>query len=335
MAALLTDTDASAPDLAVARRALAWQRVALALLLALFIVLPHFVFPMVLMKLICYALFAVGFNLLFGYVGLLSFGHAAFFGGAAYATACATKFAGLSPEVSILLGVAFSIVLGALFGALAIRRKGIYFSMVTLALAQMFYFFCLQVPFTGGDDGIQGISRGRLFGVISLADDLSIYYVVLALFIAGSFIAWRIIHSPFGVIMKAVRDDEKRMTSLGYRVDRYKLAAFVMSAGITGLAGAMKVLVFQFATPSDVNWHMSGDAILMTLLGGVATTFGPMAGSAIYVWLQNFVATAGLPGSIVSGLTFVVCILILKRGVVGESAHLWASWKAARARRSA
>lgn len=299
--------------------------------LVLLAVLPHFIFPMVLMKLLCYALFAVGFNLLFGYVGLLSFGHAAFFGGAAYATACATKFFGISPGLAIVLGVAFATLLGLLFGSLAIRRRGIYFSMVTLALAQMFYFLCMQLPFTGGEDGIQGVPRGQLFGVISLSNDLNMYYLVLAMFVLGSVAAWRIVHSPFGAVLKAVRDDEKRMTSLGYRVDRYKLAAFVMSAAITGLAGAVKVLVFQFATLSDVGWHMSGDAIMMTLLGGVGTTLGPLAGATIYVFLQNFVATAGLPGSIVSGLTFVFCILVLRRGVVGEVAR----WRERRLERSA
>jgi branched-chain amino acid transport system permease protein len=284
----------------------------------LLIALPSLVSPIILMRLLCYALFAAAFNLLFGYVGLLSFGHAAFFGGAAYVTAYAVKYMGTTPEIAMLLGVAIAAVLGLVFGLISIRRKGIYFAMITLALAQMFFYFCLKIPVTGGEDGMQGIHRGRLFGIVDLSDNIPLYYFVLAIFLGASFAIWRIINSPFGSILKAIRENENRVVSLGYRVQRYKLAAFVMSAAITGLAGATKVLVFQFATLSDVAWHMSGDAIMMTLLGGVGTLLGPLAGAAIYISLQNLVATTGLPGSIVTGLTFIFCILVLKRGIVGE-----------------
>jgi len=299
----------------------------------LLIALPHVVFPVVLMRLLCYALFAAAFNLLLGYVGLLSFGHAAFFGGAAYVTAYDVKHWGATPEIGILLGVAWAAVLGVVFGVLSIRRKGIYFAMITLALAQMFFYLCLRIPMTGGEDGIQGIPRGKLFGIVDLSEDLPLYYFVLAIFLGGSVAIWRIINSPFGSILKAIRENENRVVSLGYRVQRYKLAALVMSAAITGLAGATKVLVFQFATLSDVAWHMSGDAIMMTLLGGVGTLLGPLAGAAIYISLQNLIATTGLPGSIVTGLTFIFCILVLKRGVVGEFQRFSASvWRAARAK---
>ena len=286
--------------------------------LCILLILPHIFSPIVLMRLMCYALFASAFNLLFGFVGLLSFGHAAFFGGAAYVTAIVVKLWGVTPEIGILLGVAEAAALGAVFGVLAIRRKGIYFAMVTLALAQTFVFLCQEIPATGGEDGIQGISRGKLFGLIDLSENLSLYYLVLTVFLGGSFAAWRIVNSPFGSILKAIREDETRVISLGYSVQRYKLVAFIMSAALAGLAGSMKVLVFQFATASDVSYHLSGDAIMMTLLGGPGTFLGPAAGAAVYISLQNVLATADLPGSIVTGPVFIFCILMLKHGVVGD-----------------
>lgn len=293
--------------------------------LVMLAVLPLFVFPVSLMKLLCYALFAASFNLLFGYVGLLSFGHAAFFGGAAYVTANVMKRFAFTPELGILAGVLFAALLGAVFGALAVRRKGIYFAMVTLALAQLFYFVCLRLPYTGGEDGIQGIPRGRLFGLVDLSNSLTMYYFVLAVFVLGCLAMWRIVHSPFGSILAAIKEDENRAISLGLSVQRYKFTAFVLSAALAGLAGSTKALVFEFATLADVNWHASGDAIMMTLLGGIGTFAGPLAGAWVFVTLQNAVAYLAVPGSIVTGLTFIFCILVLRRGVVGEVARLVAA----------
>ncbi|MCX2699478.1 branched-chain amino acid ABC transporter permease, partial [Ochrobactrum chromiisoli] len=232
---------------------------------------PFMVYPIFLMKMLCFALFASAFNLLLGYTGILSFGHAAFFGGAAYVTAHAVKVWGVTPEIGILLGMLTAAVLGLIIGYLAIRRQGIYSTMITLALAQMFFFFCLQAAFTHGEDGLQGVPRGYLFGIIDLNQQMNMYYLVLALFVIGVFAIWRIINSPFGMILKSVRENENRAVSLGYSVNHYKLAAFVMSAALAGLAGGMKALVFQFATLTDVGWQMSGEVILMTLLGGIGT----------------------------------------------------------------
>lgn len=293
----------------------------LALVVAALLVAPMWVYPIFMMKLLCFALFAAAFNLLLGYTGLLSFGHAAFFGGAAYVTAHAMKVWQVTPEVAILAGVGAAIVLGLIIGAIAIRRQGIYFAMITLALAQMFYFFCLQVPFTNGEDGIQGFSRGKLFGLVDLNDTMNLYYFIAVMTVLSLMLIWRIVHSPFGQILKAIRENEPRTISLGYSVQRYKLAAFVMSAGLAGLAGSLKALLFQFATLTDVAWNMSGEVILMALLGGIGTMAGPVVGAGILVGLQNFFATSGFPVTIVLGATFMICVLLFRRGVVGEVRH--------------
>jgi branched-chain amino acid transport system permease protein len=279
---------------------------------------PFVVYPIFLMKMLCFALFACAFNLLLGYTGLLSFGHAAFFGGAAYFTAHAAKVWGWPPEAAILIGVAGAALLGLVIGFFAIRRQGIYFAMITLALSQMFFFFCVQATFTGGEDGIQGVPRGMLFGFIDLNQPLAMYFFVLAVFLLGVFAIWRIVNSPFGMILRSIRENERRAISLGYSVANYKLAAFVMSAALAGLAGAVKALVFQFATLTDVAWQMSGEVILMTLLGGIGTMVGPAVGAGLVVGLQNMLATSDFPVTIATGLIFMVCVLIFRRGIVGE-----------------
>ncbi len=282
---------------------------------------PYLLYPVFLMKLLCFALFACAFNLLIGYVGLLSFGHAAFFGGAAYVTAHAAKVWGWPPELAILAGTAAAAALGLVIGFLAIRRQGIYFAMITLALSQMVFFVALQAPFTGGEDGIQSVPQGRLFGLFDLSDSLTFYYVVLAIFGLGFFIIWRIVHSPFGQILKAIRENEPRAISLGYRVDAYKLTAFVMSAALTGLAGGTKALVFQLASLTDIQWQMSGEVILMTLLGGIGTLVGPLVGAGLVTALENYLAESALPVTVVIGAIFVVVVLLFRRGIVGEVAH--------------
>ncbi|MCJ8240734.1 branched-chain amino acid ABC transporter permease [Peteryoungia algae] len=292
------------------------------LLLVALAVLPTFLYSVFLMKLLCFVLFAAAFNLLLGYTGLLSFGHAAFFGGSAYVTAHAMKVWQVTPELAILAGVASAAVLGVIIGAVAIRRQGIYFAMITLAMSQMFYFFCLQAPFTNGEDGIQGFSRGYLFGVVNLDDTMNLYYVIAGVTVLSLALIWRIVHSPFGQILSAIRQNEARSISLGYSVQLYKLAAFIMSAALTGLAGALKALLFQFATLADVAWQMSGEVILMALLGGIGTMAGPVVGSGILVGMQNFLATSGMPVTMVLGGTFMVCVLLFRRGVVGEILHL-------------
>ena len=279
---------------------------------------PFVVYPFFLMKMLCFALFACAFNLLLGYTGLLSFGHAAFFGGAAYFTAHAAKVWGWPPEAAVLVGVVGAALLGLVIGFFAIRRQGIYFAMITLALSQMFFFFCLQAEFTNGEDGIQGVPRGTLFGVLDLSIPLNIYYFVLAVFLIGVFAIWRIVNSPFGMILRSIRENERRAISLGYSVANYKLAAFVMSAALAGLAGSVKALVFQFATLTDVAWQMSGEVILMTLLGGIGTMVGPAVGAGLVVSLQNTLATSDFPVTIATGLIFMVCVLIFRRGIVGE-----------------
>nr|WP_210341377.1 branched-chain amino acid ABC transporter permease [Methylopila capsulata] len=286
--------------------------------LVLLAVAPFVVYPIFVMKLLCFALFAAAFNLLLGYAGLLSFGHAAFFGGAAYFTAHAVKEWGLTPELGVLVGVAGAAALGLVVGFLAIRRQGIYFAMITLALAQMFFFFCLQARFTHGEDGIQGVPRGHLFGLIDLNQPLAMYGFVAVVFLAGMVAIHRITESPFGMILKSIRENERRATSLGISVGSYKLAAFVMSAALAGLAGATKALVFQFATLTDVGWQMSGEVILMTLLGGIGTMIGPVVGAAIVTALENYLATSDFPPTIVIGLAFMLCVLAFRRGVVGE-----------------
>jgi branched-chain amino acid transport system permease protein len=281
------------------------------------------------MKLLCFAMFACAFNLLLGFTGLLSFGHAAFFGSAAYIAGWIVHSAGATPEVGLLGGVAAAAVLGLVVGGVAIRRQGIYFAMVTLALAQMVYFVCLQVPFTHGEDGLQGVPRGRLFGVLSLESDMTMYYVVLALFVAVFVFIRRIVHSPFGQVLKAIRENEPRAISLGYAVDRYKLLAFVLSTALAGLAGATKTLVLGFATLTDVHWSMSGEVILMTLLGGLGTFFGPVLGAGIVISLQDLLADrVGSWVTVIIGGIFVICVLLFRKGVVGE-------FEAFRARRAA
>ncbi len=279
---------------------------------------PFVVYPIFLMKMLCFALFASAFNLLLGYTGILSFGHAAFFGGAAYITAHTVKEWGVTPEVGLILGILAAAALGLVIGYLAIRRQGIYSTMITLALSQMFFFFCLQAAFTHGEDGLQGVPRGYLFGFIDLNNPMNMYYFVLALFVLGVFAIWRIINSPFGMILKSVRENENRAISLGYSVKRYKLAAFVMSAGLAGLAGGLKALVFQFATLTDVGWQMSGEVILMTLLGGIGTLIGPIVGAAFVVALQNYLATSDFPVTIVTGIIFMACVILFRKGIVGE-----------------
>ena len=289
-------------------------------LIALLLPFQDFIYLVFAMKVLCFALFACAFNLLLGFTGLLSFGHAAFFGTAAYITAYFCKESGLSPELGVVLGVVGSGVLGFLIGSLAIRRQGIYFAMVTLALSQMVYFLAVQLPFTGGEDGIQGVPRGMLFGLIDLKDDVAMYYFVLAVFLFGFAVIMRAVHSPFGQVLKAIRENEPRAISLGYDVDRFKLMSFVLSAALSGLAGSMKSLVFQLATLTDVHWHMSGEVVLMTLLGGMGTILGPVVGAGIVVGLQNYLANIGSWSTIATGFIFVVCVLAFRRGVVGEIA---------------
>ena len=291
--------------------------VALMLLLAL--VSPFIgLYPVFMMKALCFALLAAAFNLLFGYGGLLSFGHASFFGTAAYVTGYTMKYWGINPEVGIVLGTLAATVLGVVFGWLSIRRQGIYFAMVTLALAQMLYFFYLQAGgFTGGEDGIQAIPRGHLFGVINLNQPLAMYYTVLAICIGGFALIYRVVHSPFGQVLKAIRENEPRAISLGYRVERIKLLVFVLSAALAGLAGATKTLVFQLATLNDVNWSVSGDVILMTLVGGVGTLFGPIIGAFVLVVISTYLAGFGSWVTMIQGAIFIVCVMSFRRGLCG------------------
>ena len=282
------------------------------------------IYPVFLMKALCFALFACAFNLLLGFGGLLSFGHAMFLGTAGYVCAYAAKVWGFPPELAIATGTAAAAVLGAVVGALAIRRQGIYFAMITLAVAQMMYFFYLQTPFTHGEDGIQAVPRGHLFGIIDLSQPLAIYYTVLTIFIAAFLLIYRIIHSPFGQVLKAIRENEPRAISLGYDADRYKLLAFVLSATLAGLAGATKAIVFQLASLTDVHWSMSGEVVLMTLLGGMGTIFGPVVGAFVIAGLENFLAGFGEWVTIITGVIFVVCVLAFRRGIVGEIAAWWA-----------
>jgi branched-chain amino acid transport system permease protein len=293
-----------------------------AMLLAAGIIAPFMLYPVFVMKVLCFALFACAFNLLLGFGGLLSFGHAAYFGSASYVSAHAAKVWGLSPELSILAGTATAAILGLAFGSLAIRRQGIYFAMVTLAFAQMVFFFALQAPFTGGEDGIQGVPRGNLFGIISLQSHFAVYWLVLAIVFIGILIIYRIIHSPFGQVLKAIRENEPRAISLGYRVNRYKLTVFVLSATLAGLAGSTKAFVFQLASLTDVHWSMSGEVVLMTLLGGMGTVFGPIVGAAIIVTMQNYLATWGAWVTIVQGIIFVLGVLLFREGIVGVLSKL-------------
>jgi branched-chain amino acid transport system permease protein len=297
------------------------QRVAMVVMAAIFMVAPLVVYPEFMMKVMCFALFACAFNLLIGFGGLLSFGHAMFFGTAGYASAHAAKVWGLTPELAILFATAAASVLGLLAGLLAIRRQGIYFAMITLALAQMVYFFYLQAPFTGGEDGIQAVPRGKLFGLIDLNQTFAMYTLVLVIFLGGFMLIYRIVHSPFGQVLKAIRENESRAISLGYAVDRYKLLAFVLSASLAGLAGGTKTLVFQLASLTDAHWSMSGEVVLMTLLGGLGTIFGPVAGAVIIITMENYLSQLGAWVSVVQGVIFVVCVLAFRRGVIGEIAN--------------
>ena len=292
-----------------------------AALLVLLIAAPFLLYPIFVMKILCFALFACAFNLLIGFGGLLSFGHAMFLGTAGYASAHAAKVWGLTPELAVLFGTGCSVLLGWVTGQLAIRRQGIYFAMITLALAQMVFFFYLQAPFTGGEDGIQAVPRGRLFGMIDLSNTWAMYSFVSVIFFGAFLVIWRVVQSPFGQVLKAIRENEPRATSLGYDTDHFKLMAYVLSAGFAGLAGAVKALLFQLASLTDVYWTMSGEVVLMTLLGGMGTLFGPVVGAAIIITMQNYLAQLGAWVTVVQGVIFVVCVLAFRRGVVGEIAH--------------
>jgi len=288
--------------------------------LAILVAAPFIgLYPIFMMKALCFAIFACAFNLLLGYTGLLSFGHAAFLGAAAYGTGWLVKSAGWSPELGVLGGTLFAAAIGLVVGLIAIRRQGIYFAMITLAMAQMVYFVWLQVPFTGGEDGLQGVPRGKLFGLIDLASDTVLYFVVLAVFVAVFLFIVRVVHSPYGQVLKAIRENEPRAVSLGYDVDRYKLLAFVLSTGLAGLAGSLKTLVLGFATLSDAHWSLSGEVVLMTLLGGMGTFAGPVIGAFTIIGLQNFLADrVGSWVTVIIGVIFVVCVVAFRRGFVGE-----------------
>jgi branched-chain amino acid transport system permease protein len=296
------------------------ETIAFAVMVAALVIAPFFTYPLFLMQAMCFALFACAFNLLIGYVGLLSFGHALYFGWASYLSAYSAKVCGFTPELAILTGAATAALLGLLAGSLAIRRQGIYFAMITLALAQMMFFFALQMKFTGGEDGIQGVPRGKLFGVIDLAQQGNMYITVVVIFLAGFLLIHRIIHSPFGEVLKAIRENEPRAISLGYKTDRYKLLAFVLSATLAGLAGSTKAIVLQIASLTDVDWPMSGEVVLMALVGGLGTVFGPVVGAFVVVAMQNYLAQVGQWVTVIQGVIFVLCVLLFRRGVIGELA---------------
>jgi branched-chain amino acid transport system permease protein len=310
------------PSVLPRRRELsASHSLAFAVMAALLVAAPFVVYPVFLMKALCFALFAGAFNLLIGYVGLISFGHAMFFGWASYLTAYAAKSWALPPEFAIVVGTAAAAVLGLVTGIVAIRRQGIYFAMITLALAQMMYFFALQAKFTGGEDGIQGVPLRRLFGVIDLSRENVMYAFILVVVLAGFLLIYRIINSPFGEVLKAIRENEPRAISLGYKTERYKLVAFVLSATLAGLGGSLNSLVFKLASLTDVHWHMSGDVVLMTLLGGLGTVFGPAVGAFLVIAMETYLAPFGQWVLVIQGAIFVVCVLAFRRGIVGELAH--------------
>ena len=300
-----------------------------AVLVLLGLVAPYTgAYPIFLMKALCFALFACAFNLLLGFTGLLSFGHAAFFGTAGYAAAYSIKAWGFAPEFGILFAVAVATLLGWLIGSLAIRRQGIYFAMITLALSQMIYFFCLQAKFTGAEDGLQGVPRGVLFGFVDLGSDLAMYYATFAIFMIGFLLIYRTVHSPFGQVLKAIRENEARALSLGYDVDKHKLLAFVLSTALAGLAGATKTIVLGFETLTDVNWPLSGEVVLMTLIGGIGTIFGPVVGAFFIITLQNELADkVGSWVQVIMGAIFVICVLAFRRGIVGELTALFSRKK--------
>jgi branched-chain amino acid transport system permease protein len=294
------------------------EAVPFALLVLLVIAAPFVAYPFFVMQMLCIALFACAFNLLIGYVGLLSFGHAMFLGMASYVCSHAAKVWGFDPELAILAGVAVSALLGLVTGALAIRSQGIYFAMITVALSQMIYFFCVEAPFTHGEDGIQSVPQGMAFGFIDLSKPTTLYAFVAVIFLLGFFLVYRTVNSPFGEILKAIRDNEPRATSLGYRVVQYKLMAFVLSAALAGLAGATKAIVAQNASLTDVSFGMSGEVVLMTLLGGMGTLYGPVVGAVIVVSMQNYLAEIGEWVTVIQGAIFVACVLLFRRGIVGE-----------------
>lgn len=312
------------------------KKIAYAAILIAALIAPAVLYPVLLMKILCFALFACAFNLLIGFTGLLSFGHAAFFGGASYFAGHALKVWGMPTEIGILMGTVCAAVIGLIIGGLAIRRQGIYFTMITLALAQMLFFVFLQAPFTGGEDGLQSIPRGSLLGLLDLKNDIVMYYVVLAIVIAAFLFIVRIIHSPFGQVLKAIRENEARAISLGYDVERYKLLAFVLSAALAGLAGSTKAVVLGFGTLTDVHWSMSGLVVLMTLVGGLGTLVGPVVGAIVIIALENKLGdfgtwlasitniewfnTIGESVTMVTGLIFVICVLAFRRGIIGELA---------------
>jgi len=296
------------------------QLVGFAVMIALIVVCPFVLYPVFLMRVLCAALFACSFNLMIGYVGLLSFGQAAFFGMGSYISAWTMKHWGIDASIAIILGGLTGGVLGLVLGYLAIRRSGIYFAMITLALAQMVYFFCLEAPFTGGEDGIQQVPRGHLFGVINLSNDMTMYWVVSGVFIAAFLMIHRIIHSPFGQVLKGIRENEPRATSLGYRTDDYKLIAFVLSCTLAGVAGGTKALVFGIATLTDVHYSTSGEVVLTTLLGGLGTVFGPVVGAVVVTAMENYLAQFGAWVTVTQGFIFVVCVLAFRRGIIGEIA---------------
>jgi branched-chain amino acid transport system permease protein len=297
------------------------EAIAFAVMVAVLVIAPFVAYPLFLMQALCFALFACAFNLLIGYVGLLSFGHALYFGWASYLAAHSAKVWGFPPELAILTGAATAAGLGLIAGALAIRRQGIYFAMITLALAQMMFFFAVQAKLTGGEDGIQAVPRGKLFGFINLADQMTMYAFVVVVFLAGFLFLHRIIHSPFGEVLKAIRENEPRAISLGYKTDRYKLVAFVLSATFAGVAGATKAIAFQIASLTDVHWTMSGEVVLMTLVGGLGTVFGPVVGAFVIITMQNYLTAVDQWVGVIQGVIFVACVLLFRRGVVGEIAH--------------
>jgi branched-chain amino acid transport system permease protein len=298
------------------------QKIAFLVMVAFFALAPLVLYPVFLMKVMCFALFACAFNLLIGFGGLLSFGHAMFLGTAGYASAHAAKVWGFPPEFAILFGTACAALLGLITGMLAIRRQGIYFAMITLALAQMMYFYYLQAPFTGGEDGIQAVPRGKLFGLIDLSNIWAMYATVAVVFFGGFLIVYRAVHSPFGQVLKAIRENEPRAISLGYDTARYKFLAYMLSATLAGLAGGTKAIVFQLASLTDVHWSMSGEVVLMTLLGGMGTVFGPVAGALAVITMENYLAQLGAWVTVVEGVIFVLCVLTFRRGVIGEIARL-------------
>jgi len=298
------------------------QTIGFAVMVIALVVAPFVTYPLFVMQAMCFALFACAFNLLIGYVGLLSFGHALYFGWASYLSAYSAKVWGFPPELAILTGTATGAVCGLIAGSLAIRRQGIYFAMITLALAQMMYFFAVQAKFTGGEDGIQAVPRGHLFGLIDLRNEMAMYALVLVIFLGGFMFIYRIIHSPFGEVLKAIRENETRAISLGYKTDRYKLVAFILSATLAGTAGATKAIVLQLASLTDVNWPMSGEVVLMTLVGGLGTIFGPVAGAFVILAMQFKLAPIGEWVLVIQGAIFVACVLLFRRGIVGELAHI-------------